>query len=214
MAVRLVPQPDGASANQRTGKLGRLWFRTGVDGGLHRSSGRHLYIGDCWGCPGRPSLTRPHCFGEALKKHFALPGEDPVIYRSAEIRACLPDQPIYRTTFDVMVSQQEEGLTVVHLTGELDISCAQHFTEALDRACASSEARVVIDASQLLFIDAFSIRALVRAHDRLLREGRRGLVVHGATRPVRRVLEITQLSGLLADPCPEHPSRWRKPPLL
>jgi anti-anti-sigma factor len=79
---------------------------------------------------------------------------------------------------------------VLVLYGELDVAGVEQFRETLNRELNGGARRVVIDLSELEFIDAAGIAELVRA-------GRRAGVQGGdfsirSPRPaVRRVLEIT-----------------------
>jgi anti-anti-sigma factor len=97
--------------------------------------------------------------------------------------------------------QHREGdTTVLVFRGELDMASAPEAFEIL--IAAIREGDVVIDASELSFIDSSGIRSLVEAQ----REANRGIgadrvvSVRNPSAPVRRVLEVTGLDALIDSP--------------
>ena len=79
----------------------------------------------------------------------------------------MPPQP----TFDVLISDTGAGV-LVHLQGELDLETASRFLDALTGSPTGGEGREVeLDLSGLTFLDVAGVRALVRAHDQLTRDG-------------------------------------------
>ena len=92
------------------------------------------------------------------------------------------------------------GFEIVALHGELDIVSAAGLADALVEVAGST---LVVDLSDLTFIDSSGISALVVARNRILAEGKGELVL---TRPgviVRRVLEITGLRAWIAEWSPD-----------
>jgi len=92
------------------------------------------------------------------------------------------------------------GLHVLALHGELDIMSADDLALALVEVAGST---VVVDLSDLTFIDPSGISALVMARNRIVADGR-GLLV--LTRPrgiVRRALEIVGLSAWIVEWSPD-----------
>ena len=91
------------------------------------------------------------------------------------------------------VTLTEQGDSVhVGLRGEFDISTAARFEEALRRAEAEEPGTVVIDLSELDFMDSTGLRGLVGA-DARAREARRRLVLVRGNDMVQRVLRLTRL---------------------
>lgn len=86
-----------------------------------------------------------------------------------------------------------DGHTVVRLTGELDVGSVPCFAEALERAHARGARTIVLELSELRFIDSSGLHALVAALKRQRGVGG-DVVLHGATPSTRRVLDITGLS--------------------
>lgn len=84
---------------------------------------------------------------------------------------------------------------VARLTGELDVAYAPTVEATLTRVAGST---VVVDLSDLRFIDAGGISALVSARKQISKDGH-GFRVRGARGIVRRVFEIVDLGHLLED---------------
>jgi anti-anti-sigma factor len=80
---------------------------------------------------------------------------------------------------------------VVRVVGELDISNIASLRAALEPLLASRPERLVFDFDGLLFMDSSTIALLLEWTDVCAVEIRK------ASRPVRRVIEITGLSGVL-----------------
>ena len=88
------------------------------------------------------------------------------------------------------------GVSHLVLSGEFDLAGITRFEDQLGTLEASSAAVIVIDLSDLQFMDSSGLRALVNADGRAQRAGRRLAIVPGPPH-VRRVFEITQLVGRL-----------------
>ena len=79
---------------------------------------------------------------------------------------------------------------VIELAGELDMASAHQLEAVLDEMMAPKH--IIIDASQLTFIDSSGLRLLLRASN--LVQGR--IWIKGASRHVSRVLDVSGVSGL------------------
>jgi anti-anti-sigma factor len=97
---------------------------------------------------------------------------------------------------------EEDGEPVLWAAGELDITVAAQLGDALDRVRARSGLRLIVDLSQLGFLDVSGLRLLITADERLRRGGAQGLAVRGAAGIVRRIFEVVGTTSLLADPAP------------
>lgn len=106
---------------------------------------------------------------------------------------------------------EADGVTVVFVAGDLDMSATAQMRDALSIGCSLAGDRLVVDVSGLSFMDAAGLRVLVGAHNRLLQEGRTGIVVRGAYGIVRRVFELVGRTSLLDDPTPAG-ARGHQPP--
>jgi anti-anti-sigma factor len=82
------------------------------------------------------------------------------------------------------------------LSGELDRSVLPAFDDALVKAERRAE-RIVLDLSELTFIDGGGLRALQNAGERARRNGHE-LVVSNPTPWVRQLLELCELDQVLA----------------
>ncbi|HEY0317377.1 MAG TPA: STAS domain-containing protein [Solirubrobacterales bacterium] len=99
--------------------------------------------------------------------------------------------------FEATAAQLEDGVRVIAVRGELDLSSAPDLELPLQEAVASGDASVLIDLSECEFIDSTGIALIVRAWQRLDSaadgEGDGRLVICSDNQQVRRVLEITGL---------------------
>ena len=95
--------------------------------------------------------------------------------------------------FNVRVVQGT-GRAIVYARGEIDIDSGQAFREAL--CCAQQDAPdVLVDLSEVAFMDSTGVNALMRAYQRTPNPG--SLRVVSPSAAVRRVLEITGVAELL-----------------
>jgi anti-sigma B factor antagonist len=98
----------------------------------------------------------------------------------------------------VRVVRAAASRTVVSLAGEADCSTTAELSDALSRVVASHGGDVVIDLSDLAFIDTANIRVLATAHHLLADQGRT-LEVRSPSRLGRRVLELFGLVHVIED---------------
>lgn len=94
-------------------------------------------------------------------------------------------------SFEVAKTREDR---VFALRGELDVAHAEEVQLALTEA---GDAAVIVDLSNLTFIDSSGLTALVHARNYLKGRGR-AFEVRGANGNVRRVFEIAGLTKLLA----------------
>ena len=80
---------------------------------------------------------------------------------------------------------------VVKLAGELDLYNAQQVREALTDACSESPQRVVVDLSEVEFIDSTALGVLIEARTKL--GNRRAFLLAAPGLETRRALEISGL---------------------
>jgi anti-anti-sigma factor len=82
-------------------------------------------------------------------------------------------------------------IAIVRLLGELDIAGCEEFEQALSDAGQNGAHTVVVDLSELDFLDSSGLRSLLKAHGELREKGVRLAVVRG-TPAVHRVFQITR----------------------
>jgi anti-sigma B factor antagonist len=85
---------------------------------------------------------------------------------------------------------------VVRLHGELDLASAQALSARLQEAGAAGPAAIVIDLSELEFMDSTGLRSILMARERCDRIGQRFAIVPGG-RQVARLLEIARVEDYL-----------------
>jgi anti-anti-sigma factor len=97
--------------------------------------------------------------------------------------------------FEATADQLEDGVRVIAIRGELDLSTAADLEGPLEDVVSSGDAPVLIDLSGCEFIDSTGIALIVRAWQRLDQsadgEGSGRVVICSDNDQVRRVLEIT-----------------------
>ncbi|WP_244177435.1 STAS domain-containing protein [Streptomyces atriruber] len=86
---------------------------------------------------------------------------------------------------------------VIELHGEVDVVAYQRSVSLVDAVTAGPEPVVIIDLSQVTFIDCSGLSLLMRAHRRVTTRGRRLRIV--CTHPLTlRMLRVTQLTAALS----------------
>ena len=88
-----------------------------------------------------------------------------------------------------------DGFALYALTGELDIAAAPALRDLL--AGLAGARAVVLDMTEVTFVDSSALRELLRA-DAGLRADGVPLVLAGLHKPVDRLLELTRTTGVLA----------------
>ncbi|GAA2276158.1 MULTISPECIES: STAS domain-containing protein [Kitasatospora] len=85
---------------------------------------------------------------------------------------------------------------VVRVGGEIDVATAPRLRQRL-AAALEAHREVVLDLSEVTFMDCSGLGVLVQARNQADRCGRR-LVLHGVGHPVARLLKLTGLTRRLA----------------
>jgi anti-sigma B factor antagonist len=99
------------------------------------------------------------------------------------------DDPAYSVDHDPV-----QGAHLVVAEGELDLAAAPRLATVLSMATASPEPAVVLDLLPVRFIDSTALAAIMRAGTDCEAAGK-SMIVIVADGPVRRLLEITNLTG-------------------
>jgi anti-anti-sigma factor len=101
------------------------------------------------------------------------------------------------TPFEASTARLDDGVRVVSVQGELDLSTAPELETQLEEIVSTGDASLLIDLSTCEFIDSTGIALIVRAWQRLDRtadgEGNGKVVISSDNEQVRRVLDITGL---------------------
>lgn len=89
-------------------------------------------------------------------------------------------------------------LTLIASEGEIDASSVGAFRDALSKAAGAGAGRLVIDLSDVSFIDSTGLGALLDAHNRLRRDNRQLVVVAPSGSAAAVLVELAGLRGRLA----------------
>ena len=96
----------------------------------------------------------------------------------------------------IEIAQDSTDL-VLRLAGDLDVSHATELVRRIDDLTQMTfEPRIVIETSQVTFIDSTGTQALILANRRCLDAGG-SLLIRSPTRPVEQILRITGLDQVL-----------------
>jgi anti-sigma B factor antagonist len=98
-------------------------------------------------------------------------------------------------TVDLVSAPEMPDVTVVALTGEIDLATAPQLREGLQRAESSARRGLLVDLRGVSFIDSTGIGELVGCHRRCRDDGRQVvfLVPDGTT---RKILTVTGMDGV------------------
>jgi anti-anti-sigma factor len=88
-----------------------------------------------------------------------------------------------------------DGVALIALAGELDLSSAGDFRAALEAALADGAERVVLDLDEVAFVDSSMLKELLRANAELSEQGRK-LVLVAPQPAVRRLLDLTRTAEM------------------
>ena len=107
-------------------------------------------------------------------------GDDPVFDGAAAAR----EHPIAGIARD-------DGSTVVSLAGELDLYNAHVVRDALEEATSESPTRLVVDLSEVKFVDSTALGVLIEARTKM--PNRRAFLLAAPGLETRRALKISGL---------------------
>ena len=99
--------------------------------------------------------------------------------------------------FQLLLSEPREGVLVMNVSGEMDLSTAKQFEDAVTAAVASGDHQtLVLDLSHLGFMDSTGLHLLARTHTGMRAAGGE-LKVVCPTPAIRKLLEIVNLDRLI-----------------
>jgi stage II sporulation protein AA (anti-sigma F factor antagonist) len=102
-------------------------------------------------------------------------------------------------------SEQQDGVFVVTVEGELDMNTAPDLERELEGPLASGQAPLLVDLGPCEFIDSTGIALIVRTWQALDGDGSNRFALCGIGHQVKRVLDITGIEETI----PTHSSRER-----
>ena len=92
--------------------------------------------------------------------------------------------------------ERTNGAVIVHLVGELDLYNAPEVRETLLELCAEKPERLVVDLSDVDFVDSTALGVLIEARTRL--ENRQSFLLAAPGRETHRALTISGLDQHLS----------------
>lgn len=114
---------------------------------------------------------------------------------------------------DSTQDDKDADFTVIWLRGDHDVATKVPLVVTIARAAQRDDRDLLVDLSEVTFMDASTIGALVRSRNRLLSRSR-SLEVRAPSRPALRLLELCGLTHLILGPSPGgNPARiWSRSP--
>ncbi|HEX6237426.1 MAG TPA: STAS domain-containing protein [Acidimicrobiales bacterium] len=113
--------------------------------------------------------------------------------------ASITSSPITRPRRVLAVSANGDAdRTVVRLRGEYDLTTRAALQDALDRAIAHGDGDLVVDLSQVRFLDAGSVGIILQARE-ALRTRSCSLTLRSPRGITRRIFELCDLTHLIDD---------------
>ena len=106
------------------------------------------------------------------------------------------------TAFSLVVSREDDTETIA-VVGELDVATGVRLTEAIRTAEAGTAGRIVIDLSEVTFVDHPAVAMLWNTRVRLRRWGDDLEFIPPTSEAVERFIALTGTSAFLFGPAPE-----------
>jgi anti-sigma B factor antagonist len=95
-----------------------------------------------------------------------------------------------------VVGELNDSEAVLHVSGEIDVIVTPELRDAIGRAFEYGATRLVVDCSELTFIDSSGLGALVEGHTRAEKVDA-DFVVRDPSDFLMRLLQTTGLDGIL-----------------
>jgi anti-anti-sigma factor len=96
------------------------------------------------------------------------------------------DTPI----FEIASERASNGVFIVHVRGELDISHEEELRAELNRGVAENNGGIVVDLTNCEFIDSSGVRALLLGRAAQSENGEGGLVIASDSTQIVRILSV------------------------
>jgi anti-sigma B factor antagonist len=97
------------------------------------------------------------------------------------------DTPI----FQIASERDSDGVFIVHVSGELDISHEEELRAELNRGVAENNGGIVVDLTDCEFIDSSGVRALLLGREAQRENGSEGrLVIASGSTQIVRILSV------------------------
>ena len=104
----------------------------------------------------------------------------------------MPQGPTDTPFFEIASERDSDGVFIVHVKGELDISHEEELRAELNRGVAEDNGGIVVDLTECEFIDSSGVRALLlgREAQRADADGQGGLVIASGSTQIVRILSV------------------------
>jgi anti-anti-sigma factor len=101
------------------------------------------------------------------------------------------------TELATVTFEDRDGIFVAHLAGEIDMSNAESLTKTIGRAVSNQAVGMVVDLSEVTYLDSAGIRLVFELARRLGRRGQRITLVVAERARLQRVLELTDVAAAM-----------------
>jgi anti-sigma B factor antagonist len=98
------------------------------------------------------------------------------------------------TSFRTVEESVDDGTQLVVVHGDVDLKTARSFRAALDEAAQDGKDRLIVDMSEVSFMDSSGLAALIGAQKAL---GSRARVIVVCPQNLRRIFEVTRLDTVV-----------------
>ena len=110
----------------------------------------------------------------------------------------LPDDPTSDLSVEVT---KEAGATVAHIRGEVDMATCERLRDSIEPYLGPRQT-VILDLSEVTFMDSSMLNLLVQARGRLTKDGG-SLMLRNPSEAAHRLLAISEMTDLLETARPE-----------
>ncbi len=97
-----------------------------------------------------------------------------------------------------VVVENDESPPIATVIGEIDLSNAEELEERLGSLADSGSAGLVVDLSEVSYLDSAGVRLIFRLSETLSSRSGRLCVVVGPDSPLRRVLVLSRADAVVA----------------
>ena len=108
------------------------------------------------------------------------------------------DEPMKDFSVEVL---EEAGATVAHIRGEIDMDTCERLRDSIEPYLGPRQT-VILDLSEVTFMDSSMLNLLVHARGRLTKDGG-SLMLRNPSRAAHRLLAIVEMTDLLESARPE-----------
>lgn len=93
--------------------------------------------------------------------------------------------------------EERDGVLVARLNGEIDMTNAEELGRMIGRSVSNTALGIVLDLSHVTYLDSAGIRLLFELGSRLRQRGQRIGLAIGEEAPLRKVLRLTNVAGVM-----------------